>query len=101
MGGARTAHLDLKIGSLTPGKEADVIVLATDRINLFPLNNVPGAVVTMMDASNVENVFVAGRPVKWRRHLVDVAHLQSRIEAARDELLARSNYPLNLSGSCC
>src|SRR5258708_1051848 len=29
--GARVAHLDRKIGTLTPGKEADIIMLATDR----------------------------------------------------------------------
>src|SRR5438874_7949816 len=47
--GARAAHLDHKIGTLTPGKEADIIMLATDRINVFPLNNVPGTIVTLMD----------------------------------------------------
>ncbi len=64
--GARVAHLDRKIGTLTPGKEADIIMLATDRINVFPLNNVPGTVVTLMDTSNVENVFVAGKIRKWQ-----------------------------------
>src|SRR5207249_11964749 len=34
--GARAAHLDSKVGSLTPGKEADIVVLATNRINTFP-----------------------------------------------------------------
>ena len=33
--GAKAAHLDHKIGTLTPGKEADIIMLATDRINVF------------------------------------------------------------------
>jgi cytosine/adenosine deaminase-related metal-dependent hydrolase len=47
--GARAAHLDRKIGSLTPGKEADFIMLATDRINVSPLNNVTGTIVTLMD----------------------------------------------------
>ena len=46
--GARVAHLDHKIGTLTPGKEADIIMLATDRINVFPLNNMPGTIVTLM-----------------------------------------------------
>jgi cytosine/adenosine deaminase-related metal-dependent hydrolase len=34
--GARAAHLDHKIGTLSPGKEADVIMLATDRIKRLP-----------------------------------------------------------------
>jgi cytosine/adenosine deaminase-related metal-dependent hydrolase len=66
--GARAAHLDHKIGNLTPGKEADIIILATDRINIFPLNNVPGTIVTLMVTSNVENVFVAGKPERTPAH---------------------------------
>jgi hypothetical protein len=31
-------------------------MLAIDRINVFPMNNVPGTIVTLMDTSNVENV---------------------------------------------
>jgi hypothetical protein len=32
-----------QIGTITPGKEADIIVPATDRINVFPLTNAPGS----------------------------------------------------------
>src|SRR5262252_820270 len=101
--GARAAHLDGKIGTLTPGKEADIIMLATDRINVFPLNNVPGTVVTLMDTSNVENVFVAGKIRKWQGKLVDVdlAKLRRHIETARDGLLARTNTPREWFRSCC
>ena len=103
MEGARVAHLDSKIGTLAPGKEADIIMLAADRINVFPMNNVPGTVVTMMDTSNVENVFVAGQVRKWRGNLVgvDLARIRRQIEQARDALLARANYKKDLFGSCC
>ena len=101
--GARVAHLDGKIGTLTPGKEADIIMLATERINTFPLNNVPGTVVTLMDTSNVENVFVAGKAMKWQGKLVgvDLNRLQREIEKSRDELLARTSQTLNFFGTCC
>jgi cytosine/adenosine deaminase-related metal-dependent hydrolase len=101
--GARVAHLDHKIGTLTPGKEADIIMLATDRINVFPLNNVPGTVVTLMDTSNVEHVFVAGKVRKWQGKLVgvDLPKLRRHIETARDGLLRRANYPRELFASCC
>ena len=101
--GARVAHLDGKIGTLTPGKEADIIMLATERINTFPLNNVPGTVVTLMDTSNVENVFVAGKVMKWQGKLVgvDLNRLQREIEKARDGLLARTNQTRNFFGTCC
>jgi 5-methylthioadenosine/S-adenosylhomocysteine deaminase len=101
--GARVAHLDHKIGTLTPGKEADIILLATDRINVFPMNNVPGTVVTMMDTSNVEHVFVAGKVRKWQGRLVgvDLPRLRRHIETARDGLLQRATYARDLFGSCC
>jgi len=101
--GARTAHLDSKIGTLTPGKEADIVMLATDRINVFPLNNAPGTVVTLMDTSNVENVFIAGKVMKWQGKLVgvDLGRLRTMIDKARDGLLTRAKYPRNLFESCC
>lgn len=101
--GARVAHLDSKVGTLTPGKEADIIMLATDRINTFPLNNVPGTIVTLMDTSNVENVFVAGKVVKWQGKLVrmDLNRLRRDIEKSRDGLLARTKQRRNFFGSCC
>ena len=101
--GARSAHLDHKIGTLSPGKEADIIMLATDRINVFPLNNVPGTVVTLMDTSNVETVFVAGKVVKWQGKLVgvDLGRLRRMIEKSRDGVLARAGYTADLFGTCC
>lgn len=101
--GARVTHLDARTGSLTPGKDADVVVLDADRINLFPLNNVPGAVATLMDTSNVAHVFVAGRVRKWRGELVgvDVRKLREQSEAARDRVFAAAKVRRNLFGSCC
>ena len=101
--GARAAHLDQKIGTLSPGKEADVIMLATDRINVFPLNNVPGAIVTLMDTSNVENVFVAGKLMKWHGKLVgvDLNGVRRTIEKSRDAVLARAGYSSDRFGTCC
>ena len=45
------------------GKQADIVVLRTDRPNIFPINDPIGAVVWGMDTSNVDWVFVAGNPV--------------------------------------
>jgi 5-methylthioadenosine/S-adenosylhomocysteine deaminase len=103
IGGARTAHLDHKIGTLSPGKEADIIMLAADRINVFPVNNVPGTVVTLMDTSNVDTVLVAGKIVKWQGKLVgvDFVRLRRMIENSRDAVLTHAGYTPDLFGSCC
>src|SRR5918994_45132 len=64
--GAVSAGLGDKVGTLTPGKEADVILLNARALNTWPLNNAPGSVATMMDTSNVDTVFIGGRLKKWR-----------------------------------
>ena len=61
--GARAAGLGGTTGSLEPGMQGDVVVLRTDRPNVFPINDPIGAVVWGMDTSNVDWVFVAGRVV--------------------------------------
>jgi adenine deaminase len=70
MGGAKGLKLDRKTGSLTPGKEADIILLDAEAINVAPLNNAPGAVVTLMDRTNVDTVMVAGQIRKWQGQLL-------------------------------
>jgi 5-methylthioadenosine/S-adenosylhomocysteine deaminase len=101
--GARDSHLDHKVGTLTPGKEADIIMLRTDAINITPLNNAPGAVVTLMDTSNVDTVLIAGKVMKRAGKLtdVDLPKIRRTVEASRDAVLARAGYPRNLFGSCC
>jgi len=70
--GARANGLSKKVGTLTPGKEADVIMLRTDLINVTPINSAVGAVVTSMSPQNVDTVLIAGRVVKRRGRLVGV-----------------------------
>jgi len=59
--GARAVGLSAVTGSLEPGKQADIVVLRTDRPNIFPVNDPIGAVVWGMDTSNVDWVLVGGR----------------------------------------
>jgi cytosine/adenosine deaminase-related metal-dependent hydrolase len=101
--GARCAHLDTKIGSLTPGKQADLIVLDAGMINVMPLNNAPATVVTMMDTSNVRHVLIAGKVVKANGMLVDVdlKRIAGLLAKSRDAVLTRANYSRNLFASCC
>lgn len=61
--GARAIGLAEVTGSLEPGKQADIVLLRMDRPNIAPVNDPIGAVVWGMDPSNVEAVYVAGRPI--------------------------------------
>ena len=70
--GARANGLARKIGSLSPGKEADIILLRTDRLNVMPMNNAVGAVVTSMGPQNVDTVLIGGKVMKRNGQLVGV-----------------------------
>jgi 5-methylthioadenosine/S-adenosylhomocysteine deaminase len=98
MNGAKHLRLDKKVGSLTPGKEADIIILDATRINVAPLNQVPGAVVSLMDRTNVETVIVAGKIRKWNGQLLDVdlRRLRRDLENSRDYLFNAAGIPQNL-----
>lgn len=92
--GARVAQLADKVGSLTPGKEADIIMLTADALNVAPLNNVPGAVVTLMERSNVDTVIVAGAVRKWAGRLVDVD-----VDRAINAVVASRDYLMSVAGA--
>src|SRR5262245_11216256 len=96
--GAKHLGLDGKTGTLTPGKEADIIILDATHINVFPVNHVPGAVVQMMERSNVETVIVAGKVRKWKGKLLDVdlRRLRQKLEDARDFIFNAVGVPQNL-----
>jgi cytosine/adenosine deaminase-related metal-dependent hydrolase len=93
--GARANGLERKVGTLTPGKEADIILLRTDRLNVMPMNNAVGAVVTSMGPHNVDTVLIAGKVMKRNGQLVgvDFARLTRIGNEARERLYANANIP--------
>ena len=101
MNGAKALRLDGKVGSLTPGKEADIVILDAEAINVAPLNQVPGAVVSLMDRTNVETVIVAGKVRKWKGNLldVDIPRLRRQLESSRDHVFAAAGIPQDLFSS--
>jgi cytosine/adenosine deaminase-related metal-dependent hydrolase len=94
--GARANGLERTCGTLTPGKEADVIMLRTDRINVLPINDPIGVVVRGMDSSNVDSVFIAGKARKRRGQLVDVDMNRVRRLAyeSRDYVVATAGFTM-------
>jgi len=94
--GARANGLDAKVGTLTPGKQADIIMLRTDRMNVTPLNDPATAVVTGMDTGNVDTVLIAGRIMKRGGQLlhVDWPAVRRRASDSRDHVIAKSGFRL-------
>ncbi len=63
IGGARVLGMEKEIGSLEPGKLADLIVVRLDRPNAVPLYNPVSQMVYALKAEDVRDVMVNGRPV--------------------------------------
>jgi cytosine/adenosine deaminase-related metal-dependent hydrolase len=93
--GARVDGLERKVGSLTPGKEADIVLLRTDLPNTLPFNSAYGAIVTAMDTSNVDTVMIAGKVRKRAGKLVgvDLAGIGRQAAASRDYLVDKLGWP--------
>jgi len=98
--GAKDNGLDRKVGTLTPGKEADIIMLRMDQINVMPVNNVYGAVVLGMDTSNIDTVIIGGKIVKRQGKLVgvDLDRIRRQVQQSRDYLVAKAGWPKTLFG---
>ena len=76
-----------RVGSIEPGKPADLIVLRTDTPNLFPVNDPIGAVVWGVDTSNLDWVFVGGRPVMREGVLeADIPGVRNLVTDARQRM---------------
>lgn len=88
--GAEAMRLDSRIGSLTPGKQADVIVVGGERLNLVPLPEPVGAMVVQANPANVQTVLVGGRVVKRGGRLVgvDPARLRRLADESRERVFA-------------
>jgi cytosine/adenosine deaminase-related metal-dependent hydrolase len=90
--GARACGLDHRIGTIAPGKEADLIVLSGDALALTPLNNPEGAIVYNAHPGLVETVVVAGKVVKRDGRLVgvDLDRVRRLALESRDYLLGEA-----------
>ncbi|MCU1477074.1 MAG: hypothetical protein JWQ64_1767 [Subtercola sp.] len=101
MEGARALALDHKIGSLTPGKQADIILIDVDNVEMSPLNNPIGQIVYGAHPGLVDTVIVAGRLVKSQGKLLGEGP-RTAIELGlqtRDALFARVARNATLPGA--
>lgn len=99
--GARAAGLQDQIGTLTPGKQADIIMVRTDGIAVFPVTNAIGTIVQAVERADVDTVMVAGQLRKRNGQLlgVDLSKLNADATASRDYLIEASGYCANLFGT--
>jgi cytosine/adenosine deaminase-related metal-dependent hydrolase len=88
--GAEALGLGGTTGGLAPGKQADVVLVGGEALNMTPRPDPVGSVVVQANASNVDTVLVAGRVVKRGGRLVDVdvARARALIEDSRERIFS-------------
>jgi 5-methylthioadenosine/S-adenosylhomocysteine deaminase len=90
-GGAHAIGMGSEIGSLTPGKRADIVLVRTDGINMVPAQDPVGALVFYANLSDIDTVLIAGRLVKKGGLLegVDWPTLRARLTESRRRIDSR------------
>jgi cytosine/adenosine deaminase-related metal-dependent hydrolase len=99
--GAACAGLSDKCGTLTPGKEADIVMIRTDDINLYPSNNAIGTVVAAADTKNVDTVIIGGAIRKFRGKMIGVnmTRFRQQVDESRSHLFKQAGYTLDIFSS--
>ncbi|WP_214324330.1 amidohydrolase family protein [Nonomuraea sediminis] len=91
--GARDLGLDDRVGSITPGKRADVVVLRATDVNLLPSGDPVEALVYTGQIDNIDTVIADGRILKRHGRLLLADDEQDPVRMAtirRDALLSRA-----------
>jgi 5-methylthioadenosine/S-adenosylhomocysteine deaminase len=70
--GARALHMEKEIGSLEPGKKADLIVISLNEPNAVPMYDIYAQLAYALKASDVQTVVIGGRIVMRDRKLLTV-----------------------------
>jgi cytosine/adenosine deaminase-related metal-dependent hydrolase len=87
--GAKMIHQEDRIGSLAPGKQADIILLRMDDLTIFPVHDPISSIVTQAGVSNVDTVMLGGRIAKRSGRLMaeGLAGKQARLRRSAERIL--------------
>ncbi len=96
VGGARAAGLQHLIGSLEPGKRADIVIRSTHAAELMPSIDPVHQLVTVAHGANADTVLVNGRIVlrEGRATLVDEADVFAKAQASVHRIINRLGLSL-------
>jgi cytosine/adenosine deaminase-related metal-dependent hydrolase len=86
--GARMLGMQDRIGSLAPGKQADLVVIRADELNMQPVHDPVSAVVFQASLANIDSVMVAGQWTKRDGRLlgVNLPPLLNALRASGDKI---------------
>ncbi|WP_333826660.1 amidohydrolase family protein [Pararhodobacter sp.] len=92
IGGAEALGIGHRVGTLTPGKQADIVLLRATDLNLWPVHNPVFSAVEFAHPGNVDTVLVGGKVVK-RKGQLSVG--EGKLRKMRDDLLASTERVLS------
>ena len=94
--GARALLMEDRVGSLTPGKQADLICIPSGNINLAPVNDAVQAVVLYAERSDAESVMIGGEWLKRDGQLAfpagEIADNQQELAGAMERIYTEAGY---------
>ncbi len=88
IGGARSMGIDDKVGSLTPGKRADLIMITTNTLNMGVFTDPVHMIIEAAEPANVDTVVVDGRILKrdGKMTACTPAQIIAEAKAAREDV---------------
>jgi len=97
--GAAMLGLSDRIGSLSPGKQADIAVMSLGPLAMWPVHDAVASVVMQGSGARVRDVLVAGTFRKRDGQLLrpDLAAIRAKLAASGERILGRLNVP-SISG---
>lgn len=99
--GARALGIGDEIGSLEPGKRADVILLDVEKPKFTPLTNIPAHIVNNAAPADVETVIVDGEVVMQDSVVktMDADGVRETVETAVERFDGETDWDLGIGGS--
>ncbi len=91
--GAKMLKMDDRIGSLTPGKQADLVVIDAQALNMWPVHDPVSSVVLQTSLANIEHVLIGGEFKKR-----DFKLLYSRLAERKQQLFESGHRILTEMG---
>jgi len=98
---ARALGLEDHVGSLEPGKRADLLVIDVDTPRLQPFSNLPSVLANSVTAGDIETVVVDGAVLMEEQSVksMDVEAVREAATRERERLQARTGWDTSLAGS--
>ena len=96
--GARALGMESEIGSLEPGKKADLILVDMDKPHLYPLNMPVHRITNFAGGQDVDTVIVDGKVLMQGRVVstVDESEVLARAQRATETMLERTGLQSSL-----